>query len=35
MVNVMGDNDYDDFSAFEEDMLNFSARNIFKQDELR
>lgn len=30
MVNVMGDNDYDDFSAFEEDMLNFSARNIFK-----
>lgn len=30
MVNVMGDNNYDDFGAFEEDMLNFSSANIFK-----
>lgn len=30
MVNVMGDNDYDDFGAFEEDMLNFTSANIFK-----
>lgn len=31
MVNVMGDNnDFDDFDMFENDMLNFTSKNIFK-----
>jgi len=29
MIKIMGDNDYDDFSDFEKDMLNFTSANIF------